>query len=172
GGVRRGALPGRPVRLLPAGAVHVRSELDTAADPECPEVPGRRRGAVGNDEHRRVAAELERLRHHRLELQLVDELGEADDERRRAGAVSEGPQRPSVLQTHERKLTLARALVLDPADETHFREASVTATGAGTAARAGLSICGCRYARLHGNPFGAPRARDQADAGMERARPR
>src|SRR5207244_6355937 len=75
--------------LVAARVVEVVVEHDEAFDSEGGEILARDPGP-GPDEHRRPpTVQLERLAQHPLELQLVDELGVADEERDRSVALAD-----------------------------------------------------------------------------------
>ena len=113
---RRGGLVARPG--IQRG-VDVVVEHDEAPHAERPQEARRGLRARLDEEDRRVALQLERLREHRLELELVDELRQADDERDRPGAVRERSERPPVPKPHEREIELAARLVVDSRAQVH-----------------------------------------------------
>ena len=115
-------------RGLGAGCVvEVRRERHEALDPEGGEVLARHPRLVLDDHDRPPPHELERLAEHPFELQLVDELGQADEERDRAVAVPDRAQ-AGMLSAQARDVALE-----DRPAANAFREGREGGHAAGTA---------------------------------------
>ena len=106
-------LPGGGLRLLAGRVVEVGRQRDEALDPERRQVLPRHPRVVLDEHDRLPACELERLAEHPFELQLVDELGQADEERDRAVAVADRAERLAVVPAQAPDVTLEDGAAAD-----------------------------------------------------------
>jgi len=121
-------LPGGGGRLGACGVIQVRGEGGEPLDPEDGEILPRHPGVVLDEDDRLPARELQGLPEHALELQLIDELGQAHEERGRAVAVADREEGVSALAAQPRDVALEDRAAADALREGRERRHAGTAS--------------------------------------------